>query len=167
MNIGKNILELRKKKNETQDELAVRLGVTAAAVSKWENGYTLPDIMMLCALADHFHVTTDELLGRALQSKDALVVASTVSLSDRIEKFVQLQGFAVVKKFSSFRPALNYILSHDNCRYIFTGGPRDIISAQDIRDTPEQINSVHIIGDNDEDILQGFDTLQRNPLLFP
>ena len=52
MNIGRNILELRKQKNITQEELAAELGVTATAVSKWENGYTLPDIMMLCALAD-------------------------------------------------------------------------------------------------------------------
>ena len=38
MNIGRNILELRKQKNITQEELAAELGVTAAAVSKWENG---------------------------------------------------------------------------------------------------------------------------------
>ena len=63
MNLGKMILELRKKKNVTQEELAAELGVTAAAVSKWEKGYTLPDILMLCALADYFTVTTDELLG--------------------------------------------------------------------------------------------------------
>ena len=59
MNLGKNICDLRKSKNVTQEELAAELGVTAAAVSKWENGYTLPDILMLCALADFFQVTTD------------------------------------------------------------------------------------------------------------
>ena len=64
MNIGKIILDLRRKQNITQEELAAELGVTAAAVSKWENGYTLPDILMLCALADFFQVTADELLGR-------------------------------------------------------------------------------------------------------
>ena len=64
MNIGQKILELRKQKGITQEELAAELGVTAAAVSKWENGYTLPDILMLCALADFFEATTDDLLGR-------------------------------------------------------------------------------------------------------
>ena len=63
MNLGKNILELRKAKNVTQEDMASELGVTAAAVSKWENDYTLPDIPMLCAIADYFQVTTDELLG--------------------------------------------------------------------------------------------------------
>lgn len=64
MNLGKMIFELRKAKNVTQEEMAAELGVTAAAVSKWENGYTLPDVMMLCAIADYFQVTTDELLGQ-------------------------------------------------------------------------------------------------------
>ena len=38
MNFGKTLAELRKQKNMTQEELAAQLGVTAAAVSKWENG---------------------------------------------------------------------------------------------------------------------------------
>lgn len=38
MNIGRKILELRKQKVIKQEDLAAELGVTAAAVSKWENG---------------------------------------------------------------------------------------------------------------------------------
>ena len=38
MNIGNNIAVLRKKKGITQEELANELGVSAQAVSKWENG---------------------------------------------------------------------------------------------------------------------------------
>ncbi len=37
MNLGHNILTLRRQKAITQEELADALGVTAAAVSKWEN----------------------------------------------------------------------------------------------------------------------------------
>ena len=73
MNIGKQILELRKQRGIKQEELAAELGVTAAAVSKWENGYTLPDILMLSALADYFKVTTDELLGRNVKNKYAVI----------------------------------------------------------------------------------------------
>lgn len=65
MNIGKQILALRKKCGITQEALAAEMGVTVGAVSKWETGSTLPDITMLCALTDFFHVTTDELLDRA------------------------------------------------------------------------------------------------------
>ncbi len=38
MNIGSKILAMRKQKNITQEALAAELGVTAAAVSKWEKG---------------------------------------------------------------------------------------------------------------------------------
>ena len=36
--IGKFILELRREKNMTQQELADKIGVTDRAISKWENG---------------------------------------------------------------------------------------------------------------------------------
>lgn len=38
MNLGSRILKLRRQRNITKEELAAALGVTAAAVSKWENG---------------------------------------------------------------------------------------------------------------------------------
>ena len=47
----------------TQDALAEQLGVTAQAVSKWENDQSCPDITMLPKLAKIFGITTDELLG--------------------------------------------------------------------------------------------------------
>ena len=44
MNIGNNISALRKKKGITQEELANELGVSAQAVSKWENNSSCPDV---------------------------------------------------------------------------------------------------------------------------
>ena len=41
------ILELRKKLNISQDEFARRLSVTRQAVSRWENGDTIPNICLL------------------------------------------------------------------------------------------------------------------------
>ncbi len=155
MNIGKNIQELRKQENITQEELAAQLGVTAAAVSKWENNYTLPDIMMLCALADYFEVTTDELLGRTADPKTAVVVAKSAGLAEKIGLLVKKYGFTVVAQFTAYREALSYALSSETCRYILTGGSRDLISTEEIDDTPTQINSIHIIGDADDDILHG------------
>ncbi|MBE6976925.1 MAG: helix-turn-helix transcriptional regulator [Ruminococcaceae bacterium] len=62
--LGKRIMLCRKSMGLTQDQLAEKLGVTAQAVSKWENNQSCPDITMLPKLADIFGVTTDELLGR-------------------------------------------------------------------------------------------------------
>lgn len=41
---GEIIRELRKSKNITQEKLAEILGITSAAVSKWESGITYPDL---------------------------------------------------------------------------------------------------------------------------
>lgn len=61
--IGKRIAENRKRLGMTQDALAEQLGVTAQAVSKWENDQSCPDITMLPKLAEIFGISTDELLG--------------------------------------------------------------------------------------------------------
>ena len=54
MELGTKIQTLRKEHNITQETLAAEMGVTVGAVSKWENNLTLPDILMLCSLADYF-----------------------------------------------------------------------------------------------------------------
>ena len=61
--LGKRIAAHRKRLGLTQDALATALGVTAQAVSKWENDQSCPDITMLPKLSDVFGVTTDALLG--------------------------------------------------------------------------------------------------------
>lgn len=62
MNIGNNIAVLRKKKGITQEELANELGVSAQAVSKWENNSSCPDVSLLTKIADYFGVSVDALL---------------------------------------------------------------------------------------------------------
>lgn len=56
--------KLRKQKQITQEQLAVQLGVSSQAVSKWENG-SYPDGDLLPKLADYFEVSIDELYGRS------------------------------------------------------------------------------------------------------
>ncbi|MBO5125982.1 MAG: helix-turn-helix transcriptional regulator, partial [Clostridia bacterium] len=67
LNIGYNIRTLRRAADMTQDELAVKLGVTFQTVSRWENGGSYPDIELLPVLADIFGVTTDHLLGNDVE----------------------------------------------------------------------------------------------------
>lgn len=61
--LGKRIVAHRKRLGMTQDKLAEALGVTAQAVSKWENDQSCPDITTLPRLARVFGITTDALLG--------------------------------------------------------------------------------------------------------
>jgi transcriptional regulator with XRE-family HTH domain len=60
--IGNKIALLRKKKDMNQNDLANQLHVTHQAVSKWENGKSIPSIDILYDLTQVFHVTIDYLL---------------------------------------------------------------------------------------------------------
>ena len=59
--IGNNLSELRKKRGLTQLELAEKFNYTDRAVSKWENGDTLPDVEILYNLCEFYGVTLDYL----------------------------------------------------------------------------------------------------------
>lgn len=62
MEFGEKIRELRKQKNLTQENFALRLNVTRQAVSNWENDRNLPDLEMLILIASIFEISLDELL---------------------------------------------------------------------------------------------------------
>lgn len=59
--LGEKIKSLRKQKNISQEVFANYLGVSFQAVSKWENGNTMPDVTMIPAIASFFGISTDEL----------------------------------------------------------------------------------------------------------
>lgn len=61
--IGENISRFRREQNMTQDEFALRLGVTPQAVSKWEWGYSLPDVTLVVQICQLLKVRADTLLG--------------------------------------------------------------------------------------------------------
>lgn len=60
--IANNITELRKAVPYTQAELAQKLNYSDKAVSKWERGESIPDVVVLKQIADLFGVTVDYLL---------------------------------------------------------------------------------------------------------
>lgn len=72
--IGKRIAALRREKGLKQDELAEKLGVSAQAVSKWENDQTCPDISLLPLLAKTLGVTVDELLSGKQENPPAVQI---------------------------------------------------------------------------------------------
>jgi transcriptional regulator with XRE-family HTH domain len=72
--LGKRIAALRREKGLKQDELAEKLGVSAQAVSKWENDQTCPDISLLPLLSKTLGVSVDELLSGKQESAPAVQV---------------------------------------------------------------------------------------------
>ena len=72
--LGKRIAALRREKELKQDELAEKLGVSAQAVSKWENDQTCPDISLLPLLSKTLGVSVDELLSGKQESAPAVQI---------------------------------------------------------------------------------------------
>ena len=77
------IYELRTKKNMSQDELAEKLFVTRQAVSRWENGETVPNTETLKLLSELFDVSINTLLGAPRMVRSTKSIASGVLLTAR------------------------------------------------------------------------------------
>ena len=83
--LGSNIATFRKRSGMTQAALAEKVNFSDKAVSKWERGESVPDILTIMELARLFDITVDELL------KDHN------ALPDNVGKVEQVMGMAVEK----------------------------------------------------------------------
>ena len=61
MKLSEKILDLRKQRGMSQEDLAERLGISRQAISRWESGTVLPDSANVLQLSKLFGVTTDYL----------------------------------------------------------------------------------------------------------
>ena len=93
MMLKENIRNLRKEKGMTQEALAEAMGVTTAAVSKWETGQCVPDVELLLNLADFFEVSVDTLLGHELKAdrnRTLLEEMESLALEQRFDEAKEL-----------------------------------------------------------------------------
>ena len=86
----------RRQEGLTQEQLAEAMGVSVAAVSKWEQGQSLPEIPMLMELADFFDLSVDALLGYRLRSNDRKSVSERLKVLRREDRYDE--GLAEVEK---------------------------------------------------------------------
>ena len=82
--IGAFIAQCRREKNLTQMQLAGLLGITSQAVSKWENGLSVPDSSMLVSLAEELDISVSTLLGEVVQ-EESLNEGNLKSISEKLE----------------------------------------------------------------------------------
>ncbi len=85
--IAKNLAALRQNAGMTQSELAEKLNYSDKAISKWERGESIPDVIVLKSIADLFGVKLDDLLSQEQPAKPA-VVAETAPAHHRNRKVV-------------------------------------------------------------------------------
>ena len=86
INIGRTIARERRKGGATQEQLADHLGVSKAAVSKWELGQSMPDVSLLPRIAAYFSLTLDELFDwhdKLTQEESAALYAEVYALGEK------------------------------------------------------------------------------------
>ena len=66
MSLGEKLLNLRKEKHLSQEEVADRLNVTRQTVSKWETDQSTPDFDKIMPICELYGITSNELLLIAL-----------------------------------------------------------------------------------------------------
>ncbi|MCI9465259.1 MAG: helix-turn-helix domain-containing protein [Lachnospiraceae bacterium] len=114
MQIGQIIREYRKKNELTQEEMANRLGVTAPAVNKWENGNSMPDITLLAPIARLLGISLDTLLS----FQEELTKEEITAIICKTEAVLTEHGF-------DFEAAVTYakeqIAQYPNCEELILG----------------------------------------------
>ena len=71
MILADKIVQLRKKNDWSQEELAAQLNVSRQAVSKWEGAQSVPDLDRILQMSALFGVTTDYLLKDELEAEES------------------------------------------------------------------------------------------------
>lgn len=108
--IAHNLTLKRRSRGITQEELAEFMGVSKAAVSKWENGQSYPDITLLPQLAAFFNISVDELLGYSpqLTRMDARKLCRRLSTDFITKSFDNVMGECreIIRKYYACFPLL-------------------------------------------------------------
>lgn len=99
MNIGNEIIRLRKSMGLSQEELGEKIGVARQTISKWELNETSPDLKQACELSKIFKVSLDELVGNDV--KDILVnkISNTERLAGLVLKILKWLGIFLIIYF--------------------------------------------------------------------
>lgn len=97
-NIGKNILELRKSKKKTAEQMAEALRVTRQTVSKWEQGITVPNAYNVLDMASYLDVTVSDIYGQILADKIVKDAKNSSSADDLNEMLVNIYSDGLDEK---------------------------------------------------------------------
>lgn len=99
MNLGEKIVSLRKNNGLTQEEMAVKLGVTRQTISNWELNETSPDIKQAKEVSKLFNISLDELLDNNVQNLLINKVNNTERLAGIIINILKFFGFLIILWF--------------------------------------------------------------------
>ena len=143
---AKRIKDLRIKNNYTQKEFADKLGVTYQAVSKWENGKNMPDIILLKEISTLFNIDIDELLtGKSKNKSNKKIWIIGISL---LAFIILLFVLIIINNSSNFE----FKTITSNCdEFELTGS-----AAYNEKKTSIYISNVDYCGKEQNDIYKSF-----------
>lgn len=103
MYFAENLKCLREKKNLTQQGLADVLGISASAITMWEQKNRTPDIEMIVCIANFFEVSLDELILKKLKPLLSVYVTNIIYLREKNdikqEDMAQLIGLKTISGY--------------------------------------------------------------------
>lgn len=183
MKIGAKLIKLRQRKGLTQNQLAEMLGISAPAVSKWENDNSYPDITLLCPLARALDTNIDTLLQfeetlteKEIQEKLNALLESTVQKGHEYGE--EMLNGLLHKYPNSYALKFNASLVFDTFRILFPTADKELLEKWHSRkkelltnlyscavsDYRQQaILNLAIMAINDDDLARGEQLLNELP----
>ncbi|MDE6844994.1 MAG: helix-turn-helix domain-containing protein [Lachnospiraceae bacterium] len=137
---GKRLRDFRKRRDLTQKEIAMKIGVSEQAISKWEKGDCLPDVYNLKILSLALNVSVDCLLDTENETEEKVI--ETIDINGAAFEIVEkpaaiLAGKMIYAKdftdISAFNSAIDEIAAE--------GGPFDVMKLADV---VLPINDIHL-----------------------
>ncbi|MGN0773818.1 MAG: helix-turn-helix domain-containing protein [Candidatus Ventricola sp.] len=110
LNMNETIRSRRHAQGMTQEQLADRLGVSAPAVSKWEQGASYPDVTLLPALARALGIDLNTLMGFARTPEKAEVARMLTRVNDAAKAKGIEAGLTLAKEFAREYPSCGALL---------------------------------------------------------
>lgn len=110
MILADKLIELRKRRGWSQEELAEQLGVSRQSVSKWESAQSVPDMERVLQLSELFGVTTDYLLKDSIESPSEPSEGSASDAKERTVSMEEANEFLRVKFQNAKTVALGVLL---------------------------------------------------------
>lgn len=96
MSLGEKLLQLRKQKGLSQEQLGEQIEVTRQTISNWELGETSPNLEQLKRLSRLFQVSIDELLGNEMGEILIKKISNTEKLAGMTIKSLKIIGRIVL-----------------------------------------------------------------------
>jgi transcriptional regulator with XRE-family HTH domain len=111
ISVGKQIANLRNQSGLTQEELGEKLGITAQAISKWENGHTLPETVLLPSLAQLFNCSIDSILMR--------FAAQDTAFKNFVSSADGAYGAFALQLYEKMKDKFAFTIDYKNEYYVF------------------------------------------------